>query len=451
MEVIKNINTKKNPFLLFLPFLILYVLIILILAKNVNDGDESRYLTYAKNLIHGFYTLPAPNLDLGNGPGYPIIITPFVALKLPVIYIKLMNALFYYFSTILLYKALQQIVPSKFALVFGIIWALYPNTFESMPYTLNEVFASSLMPLIIFTLIKAFQNDNTKKARKYILFAGLSFGYLALTKPIFGYVLIVMIIGTMLIWILNRKKTNLKQGLAVLTIAFIITIPWLTYTYHMTGKILYWSSFGGNNLYWMSSPYENEYGDWMPYLTDSPDSTVKEKYHLPGTAEQVRLQHQEDFEQILASKQAQDLYVKNGVISGSPYTGVIQDNTLKRIAFQNIKSHPLKFIQNCISNAGRMIFNYPNAYTIQKPSTLRRLPVNGAILVFAAFCFIVTLANWKRILFPIRFLLFIGLLYFGGSLLGSAGPRMFSLAVPILLIWIAYIISKSVKVKLKFE
>ena len=447
MRIIKNIDTNKNPFLLFFPFLILYVVIILVFAKNINDGDENRYLTYAQNLVHGFYTLPAPYLDLGNGPGYPIIIAPFVALKLPVIYIKLMNALFYYFSSILLYKALQQIVPSKFALIFGVIWALYPNTFEAMPYALSEVFASSLVPLLIFTLIKLFKNDHTKKARKYILFAGLSFGYLALTKPIFGYVLIFMIIGTTLIWIMNKRKQNFKKGITVLLIAFVTTIPWLTYTYHMTGKILYWSSFGGNNLYWMSSPYENEYGDWMPYF---PDSTAHEKYHVPGASEQVRLQHQKDFQQIFASKEAQDLYVKNGVISGSPYNGVIQDDVLKKIAIQNIKSHPFKFIQNCISNAGRMIFNYPNAYTIQKPSTLRRLPVNGTLLVLAAFCFIITLANWKRILFPIRFLLFVGLLYFCGSLLGSASPRMFSLVAPILLIWIAYIISKSIKVDLKF-
>ena len=445
---IGKLNESQNPFLLFLPFLILYVVIILIFAKNVNDGDESRYLMYAQNLSHGFYTLPAPYLDLGNGPGYPLVITPFVALTLPVIYIKLMNALFYYFSIILLFKALQQIVPFKFALIFSIIWALYPNTFEAMSYVLPEIFASSLIPLIIFALIKAFKNDDTKKARNYILTAGVSFGYLALTKPIFGYVLFFMIAGTILLWVINVRNARLKKSIIVLVIAFITTIPWLAYTHHMTGKMFYWSSYGGNNLYWMTSPYENEYGDWMPY---HPNSPVKEKYHLPGTAKQVDLQHRRDFEQIFASKEAQDLYIKNGVISGSPYTGVIQDDTLKAIAFRNIKSHPFKFIQNCISNAGRILFNYPNAYTIQKPTTLRRLPVNGIILVFAAFCFIITLVNWKRILFPIRFLLFFGLLYFCGSLLGSAGPRMFSLVVPILLIWIAYILQRTVRINVRLD
>ena len=444
---IRKLNEGKNPFLLFLPFLMLYVIIILIFAENVNSGDENRYLMYAQNLSDGFYTLPPPYLDLGNGPGYPLIITPFVALKLPIIYIKLMNALFYYFSIVLLFKALHQIVPFKFALTFSLIWALYPNTFEAISYILPEVFGSSLVPLLIFTIVKVFKNDSVKQNRKFILFAGLSFGYLALTKPIFGYVLIFMVIGTVLLWIINKTNVNLKKSITVLIIAFITTIPWLVYTYNMTGKILYWSSFGGNNLYWMSTPYENEYGNYTNY----PFDTVDNKTMLPGSAKQIKLNHEKDFQKILENKEAQKLYIKDGKIIGSPYAGLIQDTILKRIAVQNIKSHPFKFIQNCFSNAGRIFFNYPADYTLQKPSTLLRLPVNGTILVFAAFCFIITLANWKGILFSIRLLLFLGLFYFCGSLLGSAGSRMFSLVVPILLIWIAYILQRTVKIKVRFD
>lgn len=441
---IKKFSLTRNPFLLFLPFLILYVAFILIFAKNVNDGDEGRYLMYAQNLTHGFFTLPAPHLDLGNSPGYPLIITPFTALKLPLIYIKLMNALFYYSSVVFLFKALNQIVSFKYALIFSVIWALYPNTFEAISYVLPEVFASSLVPLVIFFIIKVFKSDNGKQSRRYMLLAGLSFGYLALTKPIFGYVIIFMIVGTLLLWIIDRTNSNLRKSIAVLIIAFIITIPWLAYTYNITGKIFYWSSFGGNNLYWMSSPYENESGSYANYPFDS----INDIYLLPGSAEQIKQNHEKDFKQILENKEAQKLYIENGEVIGSPYTGVIQDTILKRIALDNIKSHPFKFILNCFSNAGRIFFNYPADYTPQKPSTLLRLPVNGTLLVFAAFCFVITVVKWKRILFPIRFLLFFGLLYLGGSLLGSAGSRMACLLVPVLLIWIAYIISKSLRIKL---
>ena len=172
---------------------------------------------------------------------------------------------------------------------------------------------------------------------------------------------------------------------------------------------------------------------------------------IPGSNEIIKMKHQKDFDQIFESKKAQKLYFRNGQLSGSPYAGVIQDDILKRIAVQNIKSHPLKFLQNCFSNIGRMIFNYPASYTIQKPSTLKRLPINGSLLIFAAFCFIITLANWKKILFSIRFLLLFAFIYFGGSILGSAETRMFTIVVPILLLWIAYILQRTVKIHLKLK
>lgn len=442
---LKNHKVAQNPFLLFLPFLILYVVVIFIFAVSVVTGDESRYLMYARNLTSGFYSLPASKLDLGNGPGYSIIITPFVALNLPVLYMKLMNALFYYFSIILLFKSLKKIVTFKFALIISVIWGLYPNTFEQLPHVLPEVFASSLIPLLLFSLTLAFKTNKTKKTYKYITIAGLTFGYLALTKPIFGYVLLFMIAGTIFLWILNKRNVNFKKSITVLAIAFIITIPWLAYTYHMTGKMLYWSSYGGNNLYWMATPYENEYGDWMAYPLHS-----EERNQLPGTEEQLKINHQKDFEQIFKSKEAQELYIKNDEIYGNPYTGVIQDDTLKRIAFRNILSHPFKFIENCFSNGGRILFNFPYSYKVQKPGSLFRLPFNGCILVFMLFSLIPTIINWDKIIFPLRFLLFFCFLYLSGSILGSAETRMFTIIVPILLFWIAYILQRTVKVKVRF-
>lgn len=50
-----------NPYLLFLPLLFLYIAIVLIFSKDVFQGDEGRYIGFAKNLIQGFYSPPAPN------------------------------------------------------------------------------------------------------------------------------------------------------------------------------------------------------------------------------------------------------------------------------------------------------------------------------------------------------------------------------------------------------
>lgn len=443
--MIKNYKFNKNPFILFLPFFILYIIIIIIFANDANFGDEIRYITYAKNLTHGFYSSPFPHIDLGNGPGYPLIITPLVAFNAPLILIKLMNAFFLYFSIIFLFKALQQILPYKFSLVFSIIWALYPNNFELIMYTLPEVFTPSLIAILIFAMMKAFKSDETKNTWRYLFLAGFTFGYIILTKPVFGYVMIVLLLLMSILWIFNTKSLNYKKTIAVILVAFVVNIPYLAYTYHLTGKLFYWSSFGGNNLYWMSTPYPEEYGSYYVFpFKDSPD-------RIPNSKKQIQLNHQKDFEKLLENPKVREANIINGQVQDGLNYGITQDELLKKIAIQNIKSHPLKFIQNCISNAGRMIFNYPASYALQKPSTLKRLPINGTLVVLVLFCLVPTLINWKKLFFPIRFLLFLSLIYFGGSLLGTAEPRMFTVIVPILLLWIALILSKTVKVKLRFK
>ena len=431
-SVVRNIKTNKNPFILFLPFLILYILLILIFSTNENYGDESRYLMYAQNLLEGFYSPPPPDIDLGNGPGYPLFLAPFVALHVPLIYIKLANAIFYYFSIILFFYSLQQLTSFKYALIFSLLWALYPSSYETLIYTLPEIFASSLIPLLIFTLIKAFKKDGEAKNKKYYIFlAGLTFGFLALTKPIFGYVIMTMIIGLGLLWLTNRKNTTYKKGVFVLIIAFISTVPYLAYTYNLTGKMFYWSSYGGNNLYWMSTPYENEYGSWAPNSNNTSDFK-EQKSNIVGYADSIIKYHGADF-----------AYVNK-------FKGVDHDEAYKKIAIKNIQTHPVKFFKNCISNFGRIVFNYPYSYKIQNVGTLFRIPFNGTIVLFMLFCSIPAIANWKKINFSIRFMLLFALIYLGGSLLGSAETRMFTLIVPVFLLWIAFIISKSI-IKFKFD
>ena len=215
-------------------------------------------------------------------------------------------------------------------------------------------------------------------------------------------------------------------------IAFATTLPYLIHTYKVTNKLFYWGSFGGNNLYWMTNTDEYEYGSWFADPGKPVDSTLK-NFHLSNIEEQVRIKHQQDFEE------------------ANKYSGVEQDDVFKKLAIRNIKSHPVKFLQNCISNMGRLLFNFPYSYKLQTPDTLLRLPFTGIIVVLALFCVIPTFKNWKKIDFSIRFMLLIALTYFGGSILGSAETRMFTVIVPLLLCWLAFICERAFKIKLKFD
>ncbi len=423
----KNIRLTRNPFLLFVPFLAVAILLVLLSPPNGTTGDENRYLMFAQHLLHGFYSWPAPNIDLGYGPGYPILLVPFLAFHSPFIFIGLMNAVFYYFSIILLFKSLQSFLSFRLTLICCLFWGCFYNLYESIHLILPETFTAFLISLLLYNIVSGFNSKSPKIANKYIYASGITIGFIALTKIIFGYVLLTMLVVCTVIWILNLTNKNYKRAFAVCVIALITTSPYLVYTFHITNRIFYWGTTGGENLYSISTPFHDEYGSWIQY----PMGPQSKPDLIPGSEEVILLKHKKDFDSILK------------------YEGVKRDSVYTKIALDNIEAHPVKFLKNCFSNVGRILFNYPYSYTLQKNTTLLRIPLNGIVVVCSLFCLIPTFINWRKLIFPIRFLLFFIFLYLGASVLASAETRMFTIAVPILLFWIFYIFQKSIKISLK--
>src|SRR5450631_2442808 len=89
---LKNSAIFKNPFVIFLPFLLFYSVYVLIFYNKTLQGDEVRHIQFATNLLHGFYSSPPPKISLDIGPGYPLFLLFFVRLGLPFFYACLMNA-----------------------------------------------------------------------------------------------------------------------------------------------------------------------------------------------------------------------------------------------------------------------------------------------------------------------------------------------------------------------
>ncbi|MFB6318227.1 ArnT family glycosyltransferase [Saccharicrinis sp. FJH54] len=424
----KNTFTK-NPYILFSPFLIIYVIYILVVQQNIFIGDENRYIYYAQNLIQGYYSPPPPEIWLDKGPGYSILLVPFVKLNIPYLFIKLLNAVFLYLSLVLLFKVLTKIAHRILSLAACVFWGFYINSFENIQYILPETFSTFLVVLFIFLNINLFNKKKISYLR--LTFSGFILGFLALTKVIFSYVIVTLIV----IWIiqlLSRKNSapNIRVML-LLAMSFLTLSPYLVYTYTLTGKFFYLSNVGGNNLYWMSTPYENEYGNWFPFHQLDIDSALLQEN--PILEINTKYNHKKDHEYFLKLK------------------GSEQDEAYKEVAIRNIKNHPKKFLENCFSNAGRLLFNFPYSYSFQKPQTLFRLPFNGIISVFSLILLLPTILNWKKIPLDIRFLLLFTCIYLGGSLLGSAETRMFTIIVPVLIYWIIYMLNKTITFKLLFS
>lgn len=416
-----------NPFIVFFPFLIIYIILIFLFPTNGEDGDQARYLIYSKYMISGNLPINQEFELLGNGPGYSILLIPFILLKLPFLSITLLNAVFYYLSIVIIFKALKQITTSKKSLIICIFWGFYYNLYEHIIIIGPEILITFLITLLIYIISKSLPINNKPKGI-HIILSGLIIGYIALIKPIFGYVLMTIIFFAFFYFLINKKSTQLKNLFAILFIALITTLPYLLFTFNKSGKLFYWSSLGGNNMYWMSTPYKNEYGDWFKDPNRITVYGVKSD-QIPGSGDSLVKNHQENFDYILQ------------------FDGIKRDEAYKRITFLNIQNNPIKYIKNILANAGRIVFNFPFSYSIQKPTTLLRIPLNGILIVLSIFSLYISLIKWHSLPFYLRFLLIFVLIYLGGSLLGSAETRMFSIIVPVLLYWNTYVFQRSLKIK----
>lgn len=426
---IKLIMIKKftrNPWLIFCPFLFYYAYYIVKNKWPSLYGDEIRYVDFAHNLIHGFYSPFPQHINLWNGPGYPLILVPFIAFKIPVIYITLLNALYQYLAVVLLYKALRLVANNKIALLFSLLLAIYPNSLSILPILYTEAFTCLLVSSFIYAVTLYAIKGNTK----YLVTAGFVLGYLTLTKIIFGYVLIICLLACLIAILFKAKKSYYLQSSKILLIAFAVTVPYLIYTYHITGKAFYWGNSGGMSLYWMSTPYENEYGDWkVPELTNNQYPT------LFKSAEVIA---------ILKKNHAKELsfILKHNEIE--------QDELFKQKALDNIKKNPSKFIGNYYYNFSRMLFNFPYSYAYQDGAIVGNILTGSLILWASVIGIIATWINRRSITFPVKLMLLITGVYLLLSGALSAYPRQLDIMMPVLLFWTGYLAANIKRITLKF-
>src|SRR5687768_2640548 len=152
-------SPRSRPFLLFSPFLLLYSTLIIVFSKQELIIDEPSYLGYVSNLLQGFYSPPPPDIDLWHAPGYPLLITPFVAAGAPLLLIRLLNALFLYLSVIIFYRLMQKLISPKLALYASIVVGCYWLAWKGLPVIMTETFVFFLVTAIAWTAQKVFDEE----------------------------------------------------------------------------------------------------------------------------------------------------------------------------------------------------------------------------------------------------------------------------------------------------
>lgn len=410
LTTFKKWYLKQNAVVLFFPFLLLYLIIILLFVPKDFVGDESKYLNFATNLTNGYYSPPYPEIKLWNGPGYPLIIAPIILLKLPILTIRIINAFFLFASLLINFNIISYFNSKKASLLFTCIIGLYFPVFEMLPLIYTEILAWFLVSLICFLFLRI--NETKNFNWKLILATSLTISFLALTKVIFGYVILAMIFISLLLSLSKRYRQIAFKSAVIFLLSFVFCTPWLFYTYAISGKMLYWGSSGGMSLYTMSSPYAGELGDW----SNKEDLLLNPNHHV--FMDSIR-----NFNQIE------------------------RDDAFKKAAIRNIKNHPEKYLLNWLANTGRLFFSYPFSNSKQSINTYRTLLPNMLLIIIVIQ--LVIYGWYKKIIYPkeLTLLLIFFLIYLAGSTLLSAYRRMFYISIPFWVVFISFFYSKIISLK----
>jgi 4-amino-4-deoxy-L-arabinose transferase-like glycosyltransferase len=338
------------------PLLVGYLAVVFFASPGTLIADEERYLKFAANLAQGTYALPGHEF-LWNGPGYPLVLVAAQASGISAEAARFLNAGFLYLAVVLFGLLIQLEVGRRWALRSAWAFGLYIPFYQSLPLLHTELLAVALVCAFFYALTFARHHHS----RIALCVAGVVLGYLALTKILFGYIVLagLLLTGTWLVW--RPRSAEARRLLIVHLLALTTTAPYLAYTYRLTGQPLYWGNSGGLSLYTMSTPFVEEWGDWF------------------GPA-QVR-----DMPELARHKAFFD--------SVATLTPVEQDRRLRQQGLRNIREHPTKFGRNVAANLSRLFFSFPFSYTPQKLRGLFYAVPNGLLLAATLLSAVILLAS----------------------------------------------------------
>ena len=379
------------------------------------SSDEGSYLVVAEQLVHGSsaggvsvvsqaaVALDA-RIDIWFGPGLPLLIAPLVAFGAPVELLRLVAPLLLFGAVVLFWMVLRITVPGRVALAGALALGLYLPFLPLLPTLHSEI--PAVLWVVGFTA--GFTHYVRRGEKRWLALAAGSLAALALTRVVFGWVLALFLVVVLIVLVFHRAP-HVKQAALVSAIGLLLTVPWLVYTYSLSGRPFYWGSAGGESLYWMASPYPGEYGDWHPSHDAREDPRLAA--HRPFFRS-LRGLDEVEFDKRVTSK-AVDL----------------------------ILHHPSAYARHVVANVSRLWFSTPFSHTEQKLSTMFYALPNSFLLAGLVFSAAV-LARVRRL--PPETFVFASLLIIGvgfQSLL-SAYTRMLAPLLPLMVWFIAQAVAR---------
>lgn len=397
---------------LFTVLLVIYAVLAVALHSTNFIWDEARYVECAGNLSRGWLASEG-NTDFVNGPGYPLVLWPFVASGASLLFARLVNALLIAAAAVLIRRSVLPYAGEKWALLSALVVALHPNLVRLAPYLMTEPLTTFCIAAFAFTFTTALREPC--HSIRWIAAAAVAFAYLIMTRVIFGHVVLVLFAGSFGAMLLFKShRIALARTAVISAMAFALCLPYLAYTKKHTGHALCWSTNGGELLYWATSHYPGENGHWFSY----DDATT-----LPELAPN----HKAFIER-----------VNKLSVPG-------REAEFGKAAREHIREDPLAVAKNWLCNLSRLAFGFPRSFQVEDITLVPVILFNAPLLFLLGLAMLLSVRCLRDLPAEVLILFCFAAIYLGGSSLASGLPRYFLIITPLLWLFIATVLSRRLK------
>jgi len=421
--------TRPPPvWAVLLPLLGLYVAVVVLAAAGERPvHDERALVAFAERVASGGYAVRGTGDDvawLWHGPGIPVLLAPLVALDAPLWLARIvLGPLVLVGALLAFHRALRVRVAPRAALAGTLALGLYLPLLHPLRSVHKEPLAVALVAVALLGWSRALADGGAGGGRRYAVLAGLALGGLTMVRLEYGWVLLALL-ALFAVWTAlaarcarNKGSDPLLRGqparrsLLVVAVGLAACVPWLAYTYDVSGAPLYWGNSGGESLFWMSPtgvPGETgEFHGVRPVFEDAALAPVRPLFRRLNTMPPLA-----------------------------------RDRELRRVAIQNVRARPAAYARNLAANTARLWFLLP---TRPRPplGTVVLFALPGALLLAALGWSAPRLWRARRAL-PAEApaLAAFAVLGLGIHLIPSADPRMTLPLVPVL-VWFVVLAATS--------
>ena len=395
-----------------LPLLALFLIVSVMTDPGRSvSGDEGPIIAAAHRLLEGHYAVIGTRDGtqfLWHGPGLPALLAPLVALGVPLSGLRLMSPLVMFAAMLLFHRLLRLRLSGRAALIGTYGLGLYAPAY----YVLGTVSKDPLALLLSISALNGTARYLRDGRTRNAAIAGLSFGALAMTRLEYGWVITLALASGLAWWLVARVRhgaapeltRSARRWTLVCAAGMLACLPWLSYTYAITGHLFYWGNSGGVSLFWMSASGPGQLGQWHASHTvfsDAALSAYRPLFHYLTTL---------------------------GPVQG--------DLKLQHIAIAHALGHPAAYALNLVANVGRMFAGFPFSFALPAVVIVPLIAINATI--FGALVAAGISVRRRRLSLPCETVPFVIFAVLGIALhlLPSAEPRMLIplLPVPIWLI-----------------